>query len=112
MKIIERMYQIMKEKGIRANEVAQAIGVWPQNMTTWKTRNTNPPAEHLPKIAEVLDVPLDYLITGEHTIDYIIENDDEQILIECFRSLPDPKRYEFLGRIKQILEDVTKESQE
>ena len=58
-------------------------------MSDWKSGRTTPKADKLQKIAKVLDVPLDYLTTGEMPGDIeredIVHNDHERKLLLSFR---------------------------
>ena len=67
MKTIERILTIAEEKNIKQADIAKAIGKGTSHITNWKNRNTDPPIEHLPAIATLLDVSIEWLITGTET---------------------------------------------
>lgn len=66
MTISERMFQVMKQKKITQEKLAESLGTKQSSVTNWKSRGTTPPMEYLPKICEVLDISWEYLITGEN----------------------------------------------
>ncbi|KAF5043474.1 helix-turn-helix protein [anaerobic digester metagenome] len=85
MKIIERIFQLMEEKNIKYVELAEAVGVSKTVVSSWKSRNTNPPAESIVLIAELLNVSITYLLTGNLEQNDISEDDKK--LIEKFNYL-------------------------
>ena len=67
MTICERMFNELEKKNLTAYGLCKAIGVGTSTTTTWKKRNTDPPAEHIAKICEYLDCSVEYLLTGQET---------------------------------------------
>ena len=64
MKTIERILTTAEKKNIKQADIAKAIGKGTSHITNWKNRNTDPPVEHLPAIAHLLNVSIEWLITG------------------------------------------------
>ncbi|MBS6447554.1 MAG: helix-turn-helix transcriptional regulator [Clostridiales bacterium] len=58
----ERFYNMCIAKGTKPNPVAKEIGVSSGVITKWKTEGTLPNGETLIKIADYLDVSIDYLV--------------------------------------------------
>lgn len=81
MKIVNRLFELMKEKKIKGSELANYIGVKNQIVSAWKKRETNPPAEYIAPIAELLEVSTDFLLTGKEK-KYTAE---EQKIINAYR---------------------------
>lgn len=44
MEIIERIFNIMKEKNIKDIELANKLNISKTVVSSWRTRNSNPPA--------------------------------------------------------------------
>lgn len=74
MSICERMFAIMEKKSIKMVDVSNVLGVSKSVISTWKKRNTNPPAEYIERICELLNVSIEYFITGKEK-NNINEND-------------------------------------
>lgn len=110
MEIIERIYQTLNEKDKRAYELCDVLGIRTSTMSTWKTRHNDPPAKYMKTIADFLGVSLDYLITGQDAPVRKTTTPEEDELLELFHSLPEPKKYEFIGELKGFLK-AYKESQ-
>ncbi|MDI9489478.1 MAG: helix-turn-helix transcriptional regulator [Bacillota bacterium] len=63
--IENRISQSRKEKGITQEEMAERLGVTPQAVSKWENDISYPDILLLPKIAEILDVSVDVLLSGE-----------------------------------------------
>lgn len=62
--------KIRKEKGLRYTDIARGCGVPVSTFTDWKMGRYTPKVDKLQKIADFLDVPLDFLMTGKVTEGY------------------------------------------
>lgn len=52
------------KKGLKNADVAKATGIPKQLFSDWKKRDSTPKAETLLKIADFLDVSVEYLVSG------------------------------------------------
>lgn len=57
--------KLIKEKGLTAYKVSQATGIGRSTFTDWKNGRSMPGTDKLIKIAEFLDVSVEYLKTGK-----------------------------------------------
>lgn len=60
-----RISQFRKEKGYTQEEMAEKLGVTPQAVSKWENDISYPDILLLPKIAEMLGVSVDELLSGE-----------------------------------------------
>ena len=67
MKFIERVDDLLKDKGISANRMSKALGLGNAAYSNWKAREVLPNGETLKKLAEYFGVSMDYL-TGRTDI--------------------------------------------
>ena len=58
----QRFYDLCIQKGIKPNPLAQKLGISSGVISKWKNENTLPNGENLVKIADYLDVSVDYLL--------------------------------------------------
>lgn len=107
MEIIERIYQLLDEKDKRAYELCEKLSIRTSTMSTWKARTSDPPAKYMKTIADFLGVSLDYLLTGQEAPVRKTTTQEEDDLLALFRSLPEPKKYEFIGELKGFLKAYT-----
>ena len=67
MEIYERIFELLGSKRSRQLELAKAIGVSTQTVSSWKTRGSDPSAKLISSIADFLGVSTDYLLTGKES---------------------------------------------
>lgn len=103
MEIIERIYQLFEEKNKKAYELCNKLDIRTSTMSTWKARTNDPPAKYMKTIADFFGVSLDYLMTGQDAPVRKTTTPEEDQLLELFRSLPENKKYEFVGELKGFL---------
>ena len=66
MKISERIFEIMEEKGISQNKLSDKTGIAQSVISDWKRKGTNPAANKIVPIAEALKVnPKKLLVDAE-----------------------------------------------
>lgn len=83
--IFERLLQ---EKGLKAADVSRATGIKSPVFSEWKKGKSNPNAEKLIKIANFLDVSVEYLITGkEPNVSYLYSDENADLLIEITKNI-------------------------
>ena len=61
----ERIAQLRKEKGLKQDELAEMLGITPQAISKWENDQTCPDISLLPKLAEILSVTVDELLSGK-----------------------------------------------
>ena len=83
MTIGERMFTIMKQKGIKNIELAECLDKNTSSISTWQTKKTDPQAKYIIRICELLQVSPHYLLTGEEAPNL---PEEEQELLKAFRS--------------------------
>lgn len=65
------------EKGISQKELAERLGLSPQNIAQWETGKRNPKIQTLEKIAAALEIPITDLLPEQMA--YISQDDYEMI---------------------------------
>ena len=61
----EYFEKILKERGLTAYRVAKETGVTQSTLSDWKRGRSTPKTENMKKIADFLNVSVDYLMTGK-----------------------------------------------
>lgn len=102
MLISERIYKIMEEKKISQLEFAKRTGISQSTVSDWRRKGTNPSADKIMIICEVLGVtPYDLLAGTENhkmkeympykDVDYVVVDKEskEYLLIESYRKMDD-----------------------
>lgn len=104
MTIIERILQTAEKKDIKQSTIAKHIGKNNNQVTSWKERNCNPPAELLPPIAELLGVSIQWLMTGEEQAGELPTEEKE--LLNEYRQLPPEEREEVRNIVRMKLDKI------
>ena len=65
MTLGKRIAVLRKEKGLKQDTLAEALGVSPQAVSKWENDQTCPDISLLPKLAELLGVSVDELLSGK-----------------------------------------------
>ena len=63
--IAERIFNLLKEKGIEQKKFATLIGTTDKTVSAWKNERSASYNKKLSQIAEVLDTSVEYLLNGE-----------------------------------------------
>lgn len=90
MTISERLFKLLDEiPGKSPAGLCKILDIGTSQTTSWKKRNSDPPAKYLPQICEYLDVSIAFLVTGEEAkVDLAkVLAEDEAVLLERYRSL-------------------------
>lgn len=78
------MYEIyqrlLDEKGLKNADVARATGISNMTLSDWKRGKTVPKSDKMQKIAEYLNVSVDYLMTGKE-VEFIVETAKKDVLL-------------------------------
>ena len=111
MIISERIFKVLKDKNMSQNAFAKQVGLASSTISDWKTKKTNPSADKILKICEVLHVtPYELLserdMTADEGSDYLTAlNNDEGIVLETFRNLQTKQKERLLGYL-EALKDI------
>lgn len=73
MIISERIFKILKDKNMSQNAFAKKVGLASSTISDWKTKKTNPSADKIMDICEVLNITPEQLLTGKGIDDNYVE---------------------------------------
>ena len=112
MLISERIYQYMTERGISQKEFSNKTGISQSTISDWKRKGTNPSADKIMIICDVLDISPYELLSGTENnkmkeykaMDYVIvdKQSSEYMLLEAFQSLDIESKRRLEGYIKAL----------
>lgn len=119
MIISERIFKILKDKNMSQSTFAKEVGLSASTISDWKTKKTNPTAEKIMPICEVLGVTPEQLLTGKGIDEDYVENESLKVqdklqlsrmdicMIEDFHGLKEAQRkrlLKYMEALKQIEE--------
>ena len=95
MIISEKIFELIKAKGMTQKEFALATGISQSTISDWKTKKTNPAADKIMVICDTLNVtPEELLTSGEQFKAYEPEK-------FAYLSM-DAEKYELIETVKQL----------
>ena len=109
MLISQRIFALMKQRGMTQKYSSEQTEISQSTISDWKRKNTNPSADKILKICEVLQVtPYELLsetdyknMSSEINCDSSLSK-DEHILIESFRKLDIKRKQRLLGYLEAL----------
>ena len=116
MTIGERLFKIMNEKNISMPELSRMTGISRHTIFDWQRRHTNPGADKIMVICEVLQITPEELLVGKQNdemseYDHVINTNviEMQIMKEC-QDLSEAKKKRLLAYVSML--QNTKEREE
>ena len=95
MIISQKIFELIKAKGMNQKDFALATGIAQSTISDWKTKGTNPAADKIMVICDVLGVtPVELLSSGDQFKSY---EPDKVAVIE-----PGTEKYVLIESIKQM----------
>lgn len=110
--ISEKIFSLMKKNDLSQKEFSERTGISQSTISDWKRKNTNPSADKILKICQVLHVtPYELLAEGtvntNEEIDYAIAlNKEEEDVLEGFRNLDGRQKERLLGYMAALKENT------
>lgn len=109
--ISEKIFELILRNGMTQKEFSEETGISQSTISDWKRKGTNPSADKILKICEVLKVT-PYELLGENETERNAGNPEmgagnetEKIILEGFRNLSDRKKERILGYLAALQED-------
>ena len=110
MIISEKIFELIKARGMNQKEFALATGISQSTISDWKTKKTNPAADKIMVICDVLGVtPVELLTSGEQfksyepgSSDVKLATPEKQLLIESIKEMDDAQAKRVLAYIKKL----------
>ncbi len=104
MSVIERIVEIIEDRGISQKELCENTNIKRQTFSTWKNRNSNISLDEASAIADYLNVSLTYLSTGKGSPEIQQLTEQEEELLRIFKSLNIKDKTSLLSRAYELEE--------
>lgn len=111
MTICERMFLIMEQKNKKAADLCKILEIGTGQTTTWKKRNSDPPAKYITKICEFLEITPEYLLTGKENNNLDLTENEKEML-QHFQKLPEREQIKIIGIVEERLEKYNEMEQQ
>ncbi|MBQ8667665.1 MAG: helix-turn-helix transcriptional regulator [Lachnospiraceae bacterium] len=107
MRIWEKIFDLIRERGMTQKEFSGRTGIAESTISDWKRKGLNPSADKLPAICHALGVSVDELL-GQDAHDYNIDGDIE-ILVEKYRNLDPDMRAHLVAYLDRLQNEAIRE---
>lgn len=105
----DRYQKLLDEKGLKNADVARATKISNMTLSDWKNGKSTPKADKLQKIADFLDVSIEYLTTGKETsVNYLYTDENSDFLIEVTKKAKDKEFVERMMKYMSLLSEDQK----
>lgn len=101
MTLVDRIMQLVKDKGMSGTKFGEVIGLSKSPLTDWKNGKSKPTLDQVIKICEYFSVSSDEILFGNSHDSYISESDYS--LLEDFKKLDNREQQIILGKISELL---------
>ncbi|WP_147539288.1 helix-turn-helix domain-containing protein [Anaerotruncus rubiinfantis] len=101
MRVGERVFQLLKEKGRKQSELANFLNVTYSTVNGWRQPNRNPSSDLILPICEFFDVSPNLLLTGKEKSSSPLR-DDELELLQYYNALPVRDQGKILGQLAEL----------
>ena len=111
MTMYEIYEKLRNEKGLTNADVSRATGISTATLSQWKNGRYTPKMDKLEKIACLLSVPVEYLVTGRlpsmdsdaaKIAQYVIDNNNVRLIVEGVQELDEKEQAWVLEAIQLI----------
>ena len=107
--VSDRIFELLKEKGMSQKEFAAKTGIAESTISDWKKKKTNPKADCLLSICDALEITPEQLLTGkgidpeykDADMDYEVTRADIRILKQI-HSLGDEQYKRLMAYMKAL----------
>lgn len=112
MTINERIFDLLKKKGISQKDFSIETGISPSTISDWKKKGTNPASDKILVICDVLNVSPYYLLSGVERTGTLKNKDcividkksEEGFVIEQYANLNADMRKRLMGYLDALSE--------
>lgn len=111
MIISEKIFTLLEEKGMSQKDFSEKTGISQSTVSDWKRKQTNPSADKILKICDVLQVsPYELLSEDENTYPEsgadreIVLTREESLLLENYRNFSSRQRERLMGYLEALRE--------
>lgn len=102
--LTERIEYELDKKGLYRIDLTRGINVAESNFRNWK-KGVMPAADVLYRVAQFLDVSVEYLLTGKHPMKNDTLSPDELAIIDYYRLLPEHDKATLMTLAKTLLKN-------
>lgn len=105
--ISNRIVNRIKDLGMKQKDICEKAGIAKSAMSNYMNGNRIPDTETILKLSKILEVSIEWILTGESTNVNNIELSENEIdLLCCFNKLSEREQIKWIGKIEQAATDL------
>ena len=111
MIISEKIFTLLEQRKMSQKEFSEKTGISQSTISDWKRKRTNPSADKIMKICEVLCISPYELLSEEHAPDSgispdysIVLSNEGRLLLECYRDFSSQQKNRLQGYLQALQE--------
>lgn len=112
--VSEKIFELLKQKDMSQKEFSERTGISQSTISDWKRKKTNPAADKILKICEVLQVSPSELLEEDEieankkrSGDYVLFSKDERFLVESYRNLEPNQKERLMGYMRALRDMIS-----
>lgn len=112
--VSEKIFELLKQKDMSQKEFSERTGISQSTISDWKRKKTNPAADKILKICEVLQVSPSELLEEDEieankkrSGDYVLFSKDERFLVESYRKLEQNQKERLMGYMRALRDMIS-----
>ncbi len=112
--VSEKIFELLKQKDMSQKEFSERTGISQSTISDWKRKKTNPAADKILKICEVLQVSPSELLEEDEieankkrSGDYVLFSKDERFLVESYRNLEQNQKERLMGYMRALQDMIS-----
>ena len=112
--VSEKIFELLKQKDMSQKEFSERTGISQSTISDWKRKKTNPAADKILKICEVLQVSPSELLEEDEIEankkragDYVLFSKDERFLVESYRNLEQNQKERLMGYMRALQDMIS-----
>ena len=106
MTISERIFELIKKRGMTQAEFSKRVGIPASTISDWKSKKSNPSSDKILVICEVLEVTSEQLLSGKgiddgKEIEFELTSMDKKI-IDTYHNMKGPQKKRLLAYMEAL----------
>ena len=107
--MIRRIKNITEKHGVNGIQLGKILGLKKSPLTDWKNKKAKPTLEQIIKICEYCAVSSDYLLFGKEAAGQTCLSDDEEELLNNYKSLDSRGKHKLHSIIYEELDRISEQ---
>ena len=99
MTLVDRIREVGRHKSLSLDDIGEQCGLGKKSLYKWD--QSSPAVDKVKKVADLLHVSVDFLLTGENATSDVLSKIDQKIL-ECVHLLNEETQRDVLGYVRLL----------